>query len=224
MALLSLRLFSLPATHTWMFLSTAETCLASQRSLGFLLYSYSATGFCQQWYPNLRLDLPHKFKVSFPSRCGVCVQSCSGTEDNKSNKFNVFSSPGSAFFSSLKAWCCWNTLLMLPLQSGVKKGGERRKTAQGVTPRVPSSMLNSAWDTELCNTHKLLTHKWGFYHRAAPDAKESGKIRRRKVIPLKTWSLATTDLKNHPELLPATFPSCCPGSSRYSPCPSGCAA
>lgn len=168
MALLSLRLFSLPATHTWMFLSTAETCLASQRSLRFLLYSYSATGFCQQWYPNLRLDLPHKFKVSFPSRRGVCVQSCSGTEDNKSNKFNVFSSPGSAFFSSLKAWCCWNTLLMLPLQSGVKKGGKRRKRAQGVTLECPApcwtqhgtqscaTLTNSSRTNEDFTTEQLL--------------------------------------------------------------------
>lgn len=197
----------------------------SQRSLGFLLYFCIANEFYQQWYPNLRLDLPHKFKVSFPNRCRVCVQSCSGRKDNKSNKFNVFSSLGSAFSISLRARCWWNTLLMLPLQSGVKKEGKRRKRAQGVTWECTAPCWTQHGHRAvkpLCSqtphTQTRILPQSSSWCQGIWEDKEKKSYSIENVI------ITNNRIKKPSRTIACLFPSHCPGSCRYSPCPSGCAA
>lgn len=156
-----------------------------EASLGFLLYSCSATGFYQQWYPSLGFYLPHKFKVSFNSRCGACRHSYSGTEDNKSNKCSVLS----PFYLDLA--------LPAPLKPGAvgtlcwclhcSRGGKKRRGKQGKevlsNPKewperaqlhAEFQQLGSRAIKHLgcTNPWLFLTHKRGFYQRAAPDAKE----------------------------------------------------
>lgn len=110
-----------------------------EASLGFLLYSCSAAGFYQQWYPSLGFYLPHKFKVSFNSRCGACRHSYSGTEDNKSNKCSVLSPfyLDLALPAPLKPGAVGTLCWCLHCSRGVKKEEKTRKRGiiqpQGMT-------------------------------------------------------------------------------------------
>lgn len=217
MALFSLSSFSLPATHTWMFLSTAETCLALSNVKGhhwdFYFILIVPLAFTNNDIPAWGVFLPHKFKVCFPSRYGICVQSCSGIEDNKSNEFNVFSS----FYLDLAlpvplkpaavGTFCW----CLHCSRGGGKEGKTRKRGIFIhilmycpRPRnelsVQSSLLNSSSsDTELWNSWAAQTR--GCSSHTNEDFTTEQLLMPRKlerwggrgeVITFKMLSLATT--------------------------------
>lgn len=141
-----------------------------EASLGFLLYSCSAAGFYQQWYPSLGFYLPHKFKVSFNSRCGACRHSYSGTEDNKSNKCSVLSPfyLDLALPAPLKPGAVGTLCWCLHCSWGRKKGGENKEKRYYPTPRndlsVHSSTLNSSsseaelWNTWAAQTRGFSSH------------------------------------------------------------------